>query len=105
MEHVWVKRLDSQQLAAIADFVTSTVAAPRIVLFGSAMRGGMDEHSDVDVAVLIECAADRPDAARALNVGAEALVGVVDLPVEFVVAGVTSWERSRHEFGSLAHEV
>jgi predicted nucleotidyltransferase len=100
------RRVDERQLDAIVEYVTRVVGDPRrIVLFGSAVRGGMHEHSDLDVAVLVATPDDRRDAVRALHCPEDGTLPDVAFPVEFVVGDELTWARSRGEFGSLAHEV
>lgn len=99
------QRLTEAETERIVSLVRATVDARRIVLFGSAAKGGMHEHSDVDVAVLVATPEQRRAAKRVL---AEAdLDARLDLafPLELIVGDEQTWGNEAGAFGSLAHEV
>ena len=57
---------DSQLLDEIVKRVTRVVQPLRVVLFGSAVRGGMRLHSDLDILVVMPDGTHRRNASRTI---------------------------------------
>jgi len=61
-----VSQPDSQLLDEIVKRVTRVVQPLRVVLFGSAVRGGMRLHSDLDILVVMPDGTHRREASRTI---------------------------------------
>ena len=59
-----MKALDPQMIEEIVRRVTNAVHPLRVILFGSAARGGMGAESDVDLLIVVPDGTRRRDASR-----------------------------------------
>ena len=84
--------VDEAMLAEVTAAIIAAVRPQRIVLFGSAARGTMNRHSDIDVLVIKDGVPYRRTAAR-IHMQLPARARQVDV----VVASTTDVERHRHK--------
>ena len=84
--------------AQVPDFarrIGEAARARRVVLFGSAARGDMREHSDLDFLVVIPDAMPREEAGEAWNRADDSLAGLERPSVDILVATESRIRRLR----------
>lgn len=87
----------------IVRVVVERVAPRRVVLFGSAARGGSDKPADVDLMVVVDESADRRAVAGELY---RAMFDAgIPIGVDFVVATESGFERHRDTAGLVYRDI
>jgi predicted nucleotidyltransferase len=88
----------------VVDLVVETVGPLRIVLFGSAARGELQEGSDLDIMVVMPDGTDTLRVAQRLYV-AKARKRVRGVLVDFIVTTPSRYEQSKDNLGSVYREI
>jgi predicted nucleotidyltransferase len=92
--------LTREQTQDLVERIVEAAHPQRIVLFGSAARGEVSQHSDIDVLVVVEEGAHRRKTAQRIY---RQLLGF-RLPVDVVVATASDIERYRDSPGLVYRE-
>ena len=90
-------------IQSIVNLVVAEVSPLRVVLFGSAARGELREHSDVDLMVVVPEGTDQREVAGDLYVCLARAREKV--PVNFVVTTPSKFEAHRDTLGLVYREI
>ena len=90
-----------EQLDELVRRIVEAVHPLRIILFGSAARGEMGPHSDVDLLVVMPDGTHRLDTMELLHTKFSG----IPLAAEVLVATASDLERHRHNLGLIYHTI
>ena len=90
---------NEQKLAAIVQSTVEIARPERVILFGSAARGEMNEDSDLDLLVIVDMR-DRRATARQISRARPRR----SAPLDVVIATATEVEASRHDPCCFLHD-
>ncbi len=91
--------IDSNFLNEIIKRVLSVASPEKIILFGSAAKGGMDSDSDIDLLVVESNPGDRRKESVKID---EALSGI-GYPVDVIVVSGEYFDSTRKIIGGIAY--
>ncbi len=91
--------IDESVVAEIVRRVRRVAQPERIMLFGSAVTGGMTEDSDIDVLVLEKA----PDHMRAESVRVRDALRGLGYPFDVIVMAVDRFEETKDVIGGIAY--
>ena len=80
-------RIDRATIRAVAELIVERFDPEQIILFGSHARGEVDEHSDVDLLVVLRADAPRPSRGNPIR---RAIAERFVLPVDVMIRSLKS---------------
>lgn len=91
--------VDESLTAEIVSRILTVAKPDRIILFGSAAAGRMNEDSDIDLLVVDSAPANT----RRESVRIRSAVGDVGYPVDVIVISTERFEATKHLIGGIAY--
>lgn len=96
-------RVTAEVIDAVVAVIVSEASPSRIVLFGSAARGPVEEANDIDIMLVVDESVDRRATARKLY--RDLLAAGIGVPVNLIVATESVIEQHRNRIGLVYRDI